>query len=518
MKTYTFTEDQVKHMAENVIRQFDGTGWDYLAKQFPVVFDDKLPTMDKVNLDIHDTFSFANQYYVGFSESRALQQITDYYSAKDLELSYSELEKNVRNVLVHEYGHILLEHVFEKPSKTKFDDEVRVVTAEIETNRGIPKYERAEYFDDVIIADDKPDFETVQPYITHKAVTNEVKRLWKNHKDKQDEQQQDEQQKQQKKEPQKDECSDNGGGGDNDEQKDERGKEQQQAQEQTQQPTQPSPSPTDDKNSAQGEQKEQVKTKKPDNVGTMVQAMRDANDNAQQTDLLTELGLQASDDFRNGDIKQRLDALVELAHNNEIRKTLAKIKGSLAGELSKEKVGTYSRPSRKTGEDGLMRRGTKRGANKRPNILIALDESGSMDCTAVQTAATAIKLVAKTIGRNRSDIRICSFSNFINRKATLSNYDNVVNSYSPFGGTSFNSVIDYAQTLKADVVLCIGDGLASLPNDCGNIKWVDVLITPHFQIERVNGYYTQKDIETKRRETLWLGNNKRRVEQLASEM
>ena len=35
MKTYTFTEEQVKRMAESVIRQFDGTGWDYLAKQFP---------------------------------------------------------------------------------------------------------------------------------------------------------------------------------------------------------------------------------------------------------------------------------------------------------------------------------------------------------------------------------------------------------------------------------------------------------------------------------------------------
>lgn len=509
MKTCTFTEDQVKHMAENVIKQFDGTGWDYLAKQFPVVFDDKLPTMDKVNLDIHDTFSFANQYYVGFSESRALQQITDYYSAKDLELSYSELEKNVHNVLVHEYGHILLEHVFEKPSKTKFDDEVRVVTAEIETNRGIPKYERATYFDDVIIADDKPDFETVQPYITHKAVMDEVKRLWKNHKDKQDE-------------PQKDECSDNGGGGDNDEQKDNSGKEQQQEKNQTQQPTNPSPSPSNDKDSEQGgqdEQKEQVKTKKPDNVGTMVQAMRDASENAPQTDLLTELGLQASNDFKDGDIKQRLDALVELAHNDEIRKTLSKIKGSLAGELSKEKVGTYSRPSRKTSEDGLMRRGTKRGATKRPNILIALDESGSMDCTAVQTAATAIKLVAKTIGRNRSDIKICSFSNWINRRATLRDYDNVVRNYHPHGGTSFNSVIDYAKTLNCDVVLCIGDGLDTLPEDTGKVKWIDVLITPHSEIERVKYYgYTEKDRATGRRETLWLGNNRRRVEQLASNM
>lgn len=503
MRNYTFTEENVKEMAKRSIARFNGTGWEYLAKQFPVIFDDKLPIGDKVNLDQHDTFSFANQYYVGFSESRALQQITDYYSNKNLELSWSELEKNVRNVLVHEYGHILLEHVFEKPSKTQFDDEVRVVTAEIETNRGVPKPERATYFDDVIISDDKPDFETVKPYITHKAVYDEVKRLWKNHKDDKPEEP--------KQEPQKDECSDNGGGG-QDEKEDKKQNGESRA---------PS-TPTEQKseqNKAQSQEQEQAPIKRPDHVGTMVQAMRDAGDNGQETDLLTELGLQASDDFKNGDIKQKLSVLVDLARNDEIKKTLAKIKGSLAGELSKEKVGTYSRPSRKTGEDGLMRRGTKRGATKRPNILIALDESGSMDCTAVQTAATAIKLVAKTIGRNRSDIKICSFSNWINRKATLRDYDNVVRNYHPHGGTSFNSVIDYAKTLGCDVVLCIGDGLDVLPEDTGKIKWIDILITPHSEIERVKYYgYTNKDRETGRRETLWLGNNRRRVEQFASDM
>lgn len=502
MAQYIFTEEQVKTMAKNTIKDFAGTGWEYLAKQFPVVFDDKLPSTDKVNLDAHNTFSFADQYYVGFSESRALKQITDYYSAKNLELGYSELEKNVRNVLVHEYGHILLEHVFEKPSKTKFDDEVRVVTAEIETNRGIPKYERAQYFDDVIISDDKEGFQTVKPFITHKAITNEVKRLWKQHKDKQPDQQNDD-------------CSNKGGGGDDSDKEQNSNKSQSQNSSQT-------PSSSAEQNNGQEKQsggQEQAQIKKPDNVGTMVQAMRDANsDNKPQTDLLTELGLGQSDDFNDGDIKQKLQVLTELAYNNEIKKTLSKIKGSLAGELSREKVGTYSRPSRKTGDDGLMRRGTKRGANKRPNILIALDESGSMDRTAVKTAATAIKLVAKTIGRNRSDIHICSFATYIHRKATLGNYDDVVDNYRPYGGTSFSSVIDYAQTLKADVVLCIGDGLASLPNDCGNVKWVDVLITPHCEIERANGYYTQKDIESGRRETLWLGNNKRRVEQLAGEM
>lgn len=495
----SYTVKDVRTIVENCVRRFNGTGWDYLAKQFPIVFDDKLPAMDKINLDQHNTFSFANQYYVGFSETRALEQITNYYSENELELSYYELEKNICNVIKHEYGHILLEHVFKKPKSTEIDKKADVISAEIETNRGVPKYERGIYFDDVIISDEKDDFKTVQQFITNVGIFNEVKRILKENPPKNDEQN-------------KDENADSSGD-ENDKNKNQNNSKKSDAADEGE--NQPS------ENSKQGGEQSGKQFKKPDNVGTMLQAMDDASnsDNAQQRDLLSELGLQASDDFKDGDIKERLKVLTDLAQNDEIKKTLSKIKGTLAGDISREKVGTYSRPSRKTGEDGLMRRGVKRGANKRPNILIALDESGSMDCTAVQTAATAIKLVAKTIGRNRSDVTICSFSTSINRVARLNDYDYVVNKYSPYGGTNFASVIEYARKLKCDVVLCIGDGYDSLPSDCGNIKWIDILITPHGQVEKIKQCeYTAKDKATGRRETLWLGNNKRRVEQFANNM
>ena len=476
-------------MVKDVLRNLTYTGWGYLIKQFPVRLDDKLPIIDKVNLDKHSTFSFANAYYVAFSESRALQQITNYYSENNLSLTYSELERNVENVLMHEYGHILLEHVFSKPMKTEFDSNVQIYTAEIETNRGVPKPLRGKYFDDVIISDDKQDFATVKPYVTHKAVFDEVKRILKN-----------KEQEQKKQENQKDDQKSGGNGDDK------------QDNEQKNDSHTPSRSQSE-KNSEQ--------SNKPDQVGTMAQAMRDAskNDDAPQADLLSELGLQHSEDFKNADINERLRILTELQQNNDIKKTLSRIKGTLAGELSKEKVGTYSRPSRKTGEDGIMRRGSKRGATKRPNILIALDESGSMDGTAVQTAATAVKLISKTIGRNRSDIKICSFNSSIDKVAKLGNYDYVVDTYHPRGGTSFYSVVELAKRNNCDVVLCIGDGEDILPNDCGNIKWIDVLITPYGQVERIeNIAYTDLDKKLGRRETLWLGNNKRRIEQFASDM
>lgn len=502
--------EDVKNIAEHIIRDFGGTGWEYLAKQFPVIFDDKLPAMDKFNLDQHDTFSFANQYYVGFSESRALKQIQDYYSDNNLELSYGELARNIRNVLIHEYGHILLEHVFEKPKKTALDAQAQVITAEIETNRGIDKIDRAKYFDDVIVSDDKPEFEPVKPFITHEAVYNAVKRLWQDNQNKQEE-------------PKDDDCSNNGGGGE-DQKQDEQNKGQQSQGVENNTPSNPQ---TEQENSEQEQDggQQEGQEKKPDHIGTMVQAMRDSasDDNAPQRDLLSELGLEPSKDFKEAkDIKGRLRAIQKLAQNNKIKKALSKIKGELAGELSREKVGTYSRPSRKVGEDGLMRRGTKRGATKRPKVLIALDASGSMDTTAVQTAATAIKLMARTIGRNRTDVQICSFNTSVIRVARLKNYEQVVENYYPRGGTNFESVVHLAEYNGCDVVICIGDGLDILqpkPFNGKLKKWVDVLITRTDNSENIKQCeYTNFDIDTGRRETYWLGDDKNVIEGYACEM
>lgn len=499
-----FTEETVRRIVKDAINSFKGTGWDYLAKQFPVLLDDELSTVDKANLDTHDTFSFANPYYVGFSESRALKQITDYYSSKKLALGYLELERNIKNVLIHEYGHILLEHVFEKPKTNELDIKSQVITAEIETNRGVSKNTRGLYFDDIIISDEKPMFETVQPFITHQAVFNAVKRVL------------EKEQKQQK--PQDDQCNDRGGGGDeeNSEQK------QQQGQDKNGSLSPPSPDGNNSQQQDGGDDGKDVK--KPDQVGTMVQAMKDAgyDDKSPRRDILTELGLQPSKDFNDSrDVKARLKSLQKLVQNNNIKKALYKIKGALAGELSRDKVGTYSRPSRKVGEDGLMRRGTKRAPNKRPKILIALDESGSMNTTAVQTAATAVKMIARTIGRNRTDVTICSFCHYIDKVEKLSNYERVVNSYNPHGGTSFDLVVELAEKQGCDVVICIGDGQDYLPNRPFNgklKKWIDVLITQTDCSDDIRHYEYNSELDDERRETYWLGDNKDKVAQYASEM
>lgn len=531
-----FTVDEVKTKAQNILETLKHSDWGYLIKQFPVFFDDQLSVTDKVNLDEHDTFSFANKYYIGFSESRCLKQVKDYYTAMNLRLTDGELYDTIKNVLIHEFGHILLEHVYQPLPKNDRDAMAMIATTEIETNRGVKRYERSRYFDDVAITDDKEEYKEVQPLITREAIYNKMKELYKppkndKNKDEKDEQnkeqdndtvdnknnkqkshlptppsqsqtssdqkEQDKPQSEPQSEPQKDECNDNGGGGEE----------------------------------QQDEQKQQVA--RPDNVGTMVKAMRQAEkQNTEASDLLTDLGLDPSDDFKNDNtIKGRLTVLRELSQNNEIKKTLSKIKGTLAGELNKKKVGTYSRPSRKMGEDGLMRRGTKRAGMTRPRILVALDESGSMDSTAVKTAATAIKIISKTIGRNRSDVKICKFDTSVSMTRPLGQCDDVINSYYPRGGTAFREVVRLAIQENCDTVICIGDGedilptrenlkdYYGIPTDCKYPKWIDVMITSHRTVDELKGlHYTKEDIRENRRETLWLGNNEHRVEQYAQTM
>ena len=523
-----FTSDEVKDKAKQILEDLKRSDWGYLVKQFPVFFDDQLPVTDKINLDEHDTFSFANKYYIGFSESRCLKQVKDYYTAKNLRLTDSELHDTIKNVLIHEFGHILLEHVYQPLPKSDRDAMAMIATQEIETNRGVQRYERSQYFDEVAITDDQEAYQAVKPLITREAIYNKMKELYKPPKkdDKEDEKKDDKGDKQKQEQKQKQ---------DNEQQK-------------SHLPTPPSQSPTSsdqkeqDKpqsepqkdecndNGGGGEEQQEQQIVRPDNVGTMVKAMRQAEkQSTEASDLLTDLGLDPSQDFeKDNTIKGRLTILQELSRNNEIKKTLSKIKGTLAGELNKQKVGTYSRPSRKVGEDGLMRRGTKRAGMTRPKILVALDESGSMDSTAVKTAATAIKMISKTIGRNRSDVKICKFNTNVSMIRPLGQCDDVIDSYYPRGGTAFREVVRLAIQNNCDTVICIGDGEDILPTreilkdyyriplDCKYPKWIDVMITSHRTVDELKGlHYTKEDIKEDRRETLWLGNNERRVEQLA---
>ena len=506
-------EKNIRKHAEAALADLGGTSWGFLVKQFPVLFDDKLSVVDKLNLDEHDTFSFACPNCVGFSEERCLKQITEWADENKKTLDYWDVRNIVKNVLVHEFGHILLGHVFEPPKKNDLDNEANIVAHEIETNRGIDKTERAKYFDEVIISDDKEMFDSIKPLYTHEAIFNECKRILKAEREKNPEKEQPREKPQQKEQG-------------NGKKQDEKTGDGSQGQSQ------------DRENEPKQEQKKDsgMNDKMKNHIKTMEQAQANAGKGqTEQTPpgLLDRLGLAPSKDFEQSeDIDSKLRVITKLALNNEIKKALSRIKGELVGEVCKDKVGTYSRPSRKSSDDGLMLRGKKRGKNKKPKILVALDARGSMDCVAVNTAATAVQLISKTVGRNKSDVEICMFDTRVYNIEKLSNCTDIASKYAPCGGTSFSAVVQTAIKRGADVVIDIGDGYDALPSeqylrDIGILtgdrkypKWIDALITPYVDsVERVKqNEYTREDRQTGRRETYWLGNKADAIKSIVDTM
>ena len=510
--TPEFNLEDVRATVKRVVKAFENTGWEYLVKQFPILLDDRLSVADQMGLDDNDSCSFANQSYIGFSESRFMEQTSAWYEDKGVIYTYAEMERNVKNTLTHELGHIMMEHVFENPLRGELNRASQIVTHEIETNRGVPYDNRGGWFNDIIISDDKEEWGTVKPLITRQAIFNEVKRLAPKMKKPKDNQKQNNNSSQGQGNNQK-----------NDKKQDGNGK------------TSSAPSSSrGSQNKGQEDKQKEKQFKQPNVIDMMAQANNGQQDKKEtQSDLLTELGMNPSKDFKNTrDVNERLKIMTKLVENDKIRKALYKIKGTLAGTISKGKVSTYSRPSRKVGEDGLMKRGVKRGPNKAPKILVALDESGSMDITAVQTAATAVKIVSRTIGRNRSDVHLCKFANSVTDIEPLRNADRLVRSYSPYGGTNFFTVVRQAIDLGVDVILCIGDGYDRLPSNdeiknwYGNKddikvpKWVDVLITPNVDcVNRVvENEYTSEDRKLGRRETYWLGDDSGRIEKMVGDL
>lgn len=447
--------------------------------------DDKMPEPAINAIKQHNTMACASADGVYVSESQIVEQIMPHYPNFDYDAwmhgegTYYELRNICANIIMHEYGHILHGHVFMKSPTDKADARALVFANEIETNRGVVSdnhFGLSEWFNKTSVTDDKDPFTPTKPLITHTAVYKTVKGILAAQ--------------------QKDQDEDSGNGGDDEKDAGE-----------------------DDENENNGNGGNQ-NYQEPKN--DILPSDKESNNFDNQTDALDklcdELGLSPSADLSDEGktSEERLEIIGKKLKSRTIQKSLERIKGHLKGEICRTKVGTYSRPSRKDGSDGLMRRGTKRGKDTAPKILIALDSSGSMDSVSVKNATTAIKSLLDTIGRNRTDAHICTFDGYIRQVDSARNWESVVSRYYPDGGTNFSCVMDKAIELGCDVILCVGDGEAYLDQRGFKEKnqgldkyphWVDVLITnnPNGD-EYIKRNYGVPDLPLTR-ETLWLGND-----------
>ena len=166
----------------------------------------------------------------------------------------------------------------------------------------------------------------------------------------------------------------------------------------------------------------------------------------------------------------------------KLAKSIERVKSVVKGTSTRTRTPTYSRQSRKSSDDGLIRKGVKNGKSLAPRILVAMDSSGSMSSTQVTPIASAIGTIAKTMGKTRGSY-ICEHDAHVKNVLPLSRWEEVVKGYCPNGDNNFDRVLEKAIELKVEVVLNIGDGYARfydvpvMQRAKGmGIKWIDVQV------------------------------------------
>lgn len=189
--------------------------------------------------------------------------------------------------------------------------------------------------------------------------------------------------------------------------------------------------------------------------------------------------------LESGDIKDIFKSIDTAAMKVQMYREMGKLKGILSGsDLGINRKPTYSRPSRKESTDGLMKKGIKRGKAKSPTVLIAVDQSGSMQSTTSKEVLAAIMEVIRVIGKSMKGSYICLHDTSLHFVSPLKDYKQVAAAFCAGGSNDFEKVLALALKKGVEMVINVGDGLDTLcdPELLAEFKkrqmrWVDVLIS-----------------------------------------
>lgn len=184
-------------------------------------------------------------------------------------------------------------------------------------------------------------------------------------------------------------------------------------------------------------------------------------------------------------------------HNQELLKAdLSKLKGILSGaDVSRGIEKTYSRPARRDSEAGLMKKGTKKGPHNAPRMLIGMDSSGSMSSTTMQQVLNTISDIIKVTGRSMKGSYICEHDCYVKNMSPLYEYKKVIAKYDPDGGNCFDELLRAGIEKNVQCIINVGDGwdyfnertLMKQAKKLG-IKWFDVIINDRvekWEIEQI---------------------------------
>lgn len=457
---YRWCKDNI-HDIINLYIKNSNSPYSYLIREYPILVDDEMPTAYSITLLKADSPAMFTGDYVAISTYLVAKTIMEGILAKVRKrgarviVASNNLTTEILTIIAHEYTHALYNHGvlrerFHKRTGGK-DDKTYMFACEIQANRGV--YVNRDAFVYELGVNEEKFIDDVPDIATAKTLDNiyiAIKNVYKdkiNNNNNNNEENNNNDENQSNKQGQKQQSESNS---QSEENKQNQGDKQGQKQQSKQQ----------SKSDSQGD--ETGKELNSEQKEALDRLFKQEEKKDTSASFLHDYDEEEVEEDNEKDARTLLEEYNQRVETAKIKKSLLRLRSVLKGDLSKGKVPTYSRPSRRQPDGDLFKKGKKNDARFNPSILLALDASGSMSSTTVKQVTEATIDIVKALGRDISNCYICLHDGKVYNLQKLKDYKKAINGYNPHGGNNFYKVYKKAVELNCDVVLNVGDGLDSI--------------------------------------------------------
>ena len=439
-----------------------------LSKKFPLYTDKNVPPAAMRNLKSHHTPACADDGHVYFSSEMFKELWEDGINRTEEPTAGTgggnDMFNSIEALLIHEYTHIVMEHCkrlkgFMRRSKNAKNIQTYTLACEIEANRGWGMFHDTYVYKVGVTEDTFPECKGVF------GLSNIYNVLKKRHGDDVD-----------------NHVNNASSGGDGEEEEE-------------------SKKSSSESSSLSKEQKEALNKMASEQHSQQLMEQEGDSEEELEGTSISGGGDEDESEKEYGSCQEAIEAFNNRVLQQEMKADLSSLKGVITGEdIAVSRVKTYSRPARREGENGLMRKGVKKGAHKAPRILIGLDCSGSMDCTSMSDVMETCASIIRATGTKMSGSYICTHDTEVSNMRPLHEWEDVIRKFYPCGGNSFRKLLERALRLDVDMVIDLGDGFDSIldaqllkkAKDRG-LKWVDVIVNEEISKDRLTEYLDSEE-------------------------
>lgn len=452
-KVDKWCKDRIRWVIDVYFKSIDSP-YNYLIREYPILVDDELPPAYVAALINAEAPAMFTGDYVAVSTKLVAKTVIEGALIRAekvamVGISSGGLVDEILTIIAHEYTHALYNHGvlrqrFHKKTKGK-DDKTFMLACEIQANRGVYVNKNSLVYELGVTEEkfikDVPDIATAKTldniYIALKNVYKD--KIDNNNNENKENNNNDENQSNKQGQQQQ-------SGNQSEENKQNQGNRQQSKQQ----------------SGSQSEESETGKELNSEQQKALDRLFKQEEKKGTSSGFLHDYSEDEVEDDSEKDARTLLNEYNQRVETAKIKKSLLKLRAVLKGDLSKGKVPTYSRPSRRASDNNLFKKGKKNDARFNPSILLALDSSGSMSSTTIKQVTEATIDIIKALGRDISNCYICLHDGKVYNLQKLKDYEEVLKTYQPNGGNNFLRVYQKAVELNCDVVLNVGDGLDSI--------------------------------------------------------